>query len=725
MNVENVRKWIADGDIGAVEDAWMESMEGDGDAAGHLHEALEALVSADRAETAQTLAWMAISDRQDADGPADALELAKTLLPALAGNDELRLTTADLFRRVHGRQENFDDFLRTSGLLDNQSLRRAIRTLTTALAATDGTFMVNRFDYRVIRMERYNATMGYFEAAAAGGAQEEYEPKLLADEFVPVDEDDFRVLCQFRTDQMGRLLSKAPARLLTGICMARGGKIDATSLKDALVPRYVEKEKWSSWWNSARAAARKSDFLSITGRSPAVIQYHPNGRPLEQDFAGAVAKARTPLAVFKVLQDYARQLKGRRRQADDDFLLPILAGLAGQAISFSARRPIDALAACLAIEAAERMSLPVPAERPTVDDMLAGLDDPAAAIARIEEPALWPVAFDAVARRSDAAVQFERLLCLMPAGQLDEVAGRLRAAGGDEAIPRVLERSANEPLKYLQVCLWLWRGKAKLADSPPLLDILSRLLVLMRELHRDADADRNLRRETFQQIRAALSANDFRSFRAAVKQMDRDVAETFKRRIERSEGLSPTCRDGLLGVLREAFFDLFLKARVEPWMDDTVLWTTEKALARQEAAYKELMEVTIPANSKAVGAAAALGDLSENSEWQYAVEEQRRLQARASKMRDDLTLARILHEGDAPNDSVGIGSLVGLKRVADGRTLTIAILGPWDTDVQNGVVSYKTPLAQALCGKTIGNTTSIKIEGAEGDYVIDTIASAL
>ena len=65
------------------------------------------------------------------------------------------------------------------------------------------------------------------------------------------------------------------------------------------------------------------------------------------------------------------------------------------------------------------------------------------------------------------------------------------------------------------------------------------------------------------------------------------------------------------------------------------------------------------------------------------------------------------------------------KRIGDEKILTISILGQWDTDVDGGIISYKTPLAQSLCGKIIGDTAEIKIEGAQGDYVIDAIGSAL
>ena len=152
-----------------------------------------------------------------------------------------------------------------------------------------------------------------------------------------------------------------------------------------------------------------------------------------------------------------------------------------------------------------------------------------------------------------------------------------------------------------------------------------------------------------------------------------------------------------------------------------VLWTTEASLHRQEAVLTELVEITLPANSRAIGAAAERGDLSENSEWQYAVEEQRRLNARVAQLRDDLTRARIIRADDIPDDQVSVGSHVVL-RGSDGREVELTILGPWESDVEKRIYNYKTPLAQSLLGADVGVQVTLKLTGTEDEYVIERIS---
>jgi transcription elongation GreA/GreB family factor len=720
MNVANIKQWVAEGNLNAVESAWMEGAE-QGAPLEEMRDVLAALVKGDRGDEAETLAWMFLSDAVEQREPADALEVVSLLLPPLPGNQELREMAVGLYRKVHGEAEHFEDMLRASGLAVGQATRRAVRTLNICLAIRPGTYMANRYDSQVVRVEEYNAIMGQFRLTEPNGQTIDFEPKLLADEFDPVDDIDFRVLCGFRREELGGRVQKDIASVLTGICLSHGGQINAAALKDLLVPDHIESAKWSGWWGRARTAAKRSEQLSLEGRNPAVIHYHPHGRSLEDELARPVADARVPHDFFVILQQYVRETKGRKVPVETAFVAPILNTLAEQAQSFRRRRPADALAASLIIDALTALGLPRPnAPYPTAVEELAGMDDPAAAVADLGEPSLWPAAFDALTTRDDAGEHFEKLLYMLPWNQLNDIAARLRTAGREDAIERAAEAAAADPPGNLDLCIWLWRGPAvPVAGAGTMLDQLSRLLSLTQEIARDWDMHRTDRRDAFQEIRAAFIADRCRSFRAALHELDDDVAETVKRRVERCDGLSDTSRDQLLNIMREEFGILFVVAKVDAWLDENILWTTPESRERQQAVFKDLVEIQLPANAKDIGAAAALGDLSENSEWENAVEEQRRLNDRVLKLKNDLSRARVIDPDDVPADSVTVGSRVVLRRTADGERFTLTFLGPWDSNVDQRIYSYQTPLALSLMGQPVGATRQVKVDGVEDEYTIE------
>lgn len=720
MDLKIIKQWISQKNTSAIEDAWMEAMVGK--TRPHKFRAvLDALNERKMSDLAESLGTMLASETLEQKTGLDALVVLRQVLPAITGNQELRDKTAEVYKQEYGQQEFFSDFLQASGLKAKQSLRRAIRTLDTCLSIKPDMYMANRFDHQVVQVKQYDDVMEQFELVAPGGKVLELDPKLLADEFEAVEDTDFRVLSKFRKDDLTKLLKNDPGSVLIGICVAHGGQISAMDLKDLLVGKYMESGKWSSWWSRARSAAKKCEQLTIEGRNPAMVVYHPHGQSLEEELAGAVSKARVPADHLGILRDYARELKHRGLEGDAEFVAPIVSTLIQQAREFQVRRPVDALTAALAVEEAVLQGLPVgEGETHSAEDIVKSLKNPIKVICDLPDTSLWAAALEVLAQREDAAQCFEKLLTIMPPSQTDAIVRNLRKAERGEVVTQAIENMLVDPAPYAQVALWLWQGPGEeVENAPSMLDLLSRLLKVMEDLSRDADVEHSERKELHQQIRSALTASDCASFRKALAEMDEGVAATIKRRIERSHGLSDTVRDSLLALIREEHYGLFLKAKVVPWLDESVLWATQESIDRQNAALKEILEIKMPENSRAIGKAAALGDLRENAEWQYAVEEQRRLQAQAAQLQADLQRVRVIEFEDVPGDSIAIGSKVILKRVDGGQENEVNILGPWESDLTKKIYNYKTPMALEILGKKAGETVMLKLEGDECEYLIE------
>ena len=158
-------------------------------------------------------------------------------------------------------------------------------------------------------------------------------------------------------------------------------------------------------------------------------------------------------------------------------------------------------------------------------------------------------------------------------------------------------------------------------------------------------------------------------------------------------------------AVADRFPDLHAKPEIPFWERDHI-FTTREGLRRIKEEYRVLVEEKIPANSKAIGAAAALGDLSENSEWESAMEEQRNLTGRAQDMDQQLRSARLIEEQDVPNDRVAPGTKVTLFEEASGKRTTYRLLGPWDI-VDDQTVNYLAPIAQGLLGKQVGEVGEV------------------
>ena len=122
-----------------------------------------------------------------------------------------------------------------------------------------------------------------------------------------------------------------------------------------------------------------------------------------------------------------------------------------------------------------------------------------------------------------------------------------------------------------------------------------------------------------------------------------------------------------------------------------------------EEEYRVLVDVKIPENSKAIGAAASLGDLSENSEWDAAMEEQRNLTGRAQEMDEQIRSAKLIEDQEIPDDVIAPGQEITLIEDDDeAKKHVYRVLGPWDM-INDETINYMAPMAQGLLGLTVGD----------------------
>ncbi|MBX7058808.1 MAG: transcription elongation factor GreA [Leptospirales bacterium] len=151
-----------------------------------------------------------------------------------------------------------------------------------------------------------------------------------------------------------------------------------------------------------------------------------------------------------------------------------------------------------------------------------------------------------------------------------------------------------------------------------------------------------------------------------------------------------------------------------------VILVSAGALQKRREHLDHLINVVMPANSRDIGEAMEKGDLRENAEYKAAMERQSTLQAEIQQVSEEVKRAEIIEPKKVRRDVAAIGSLVELSQ-ADGSRISYRILGPWDADTEQNIISYASPLAQALLGKKVGESASL--DGGPR-FKIESLASA-
>ena len=135
---------------------------------------------------------------------------------------------------------------------------------------------------------------------------------------------------------------------------------------------------------------------------------------------------------------------------------------------------------------------------------------------------------------------------------------------------------------------------------------------------------------------------------------------------------------------------------------DQNMYTPEGFKALQDE-LNDIVNVKIEENKKEISKARAYGDLSENSEYDAAKQEQAILHARADELRQMIANAKVIDESQIDHSKISVGSIVVLYNVERQREFKYHIVGSYETDPKNGKISDSSPVGLALIGAREGD----------------------
>lgn len=153
-------------------------------------------------------------------------------------------------------------------------------------------------------------------------------------------------------------------------------------------------------------------------------------------------------------------------------------------------------------------------------------------------------------------------------------------------------------------------------------------------------------------------------------------------------------------------------------MNHQPTYLTSAGLDKLKDELQELKNARRPQVIERIREAVSHGDLSENSEYEDAKNEQGFIEGRIVELEKMLAGAKIVQSGKS-NGEVSLGSNITLKH--NGKSSSFTIVGPAEADPGNGLISNESPLGQALLGKKVSEKTAVTTPKGEMYYQIVSI----
>ncbi|MFB5662159.1 transcription elongation factor GreA [Alteribacillus sp. HJP-4] len=148
-------------------------------------------------------------------------------------------------------------------------------------------------------------------------------------------------------------------------------------------------------------------------------------------------------------------------------------------------------------------------------------------------------------------------------------------------------------------------------------------------------------------------------------------------------------------------------------------YMTEEGKSKLEEELNYLKMERRPEVVERIKVARSFGDLSENSEYDAAKDEQAFVEGRISQIEKMLKNAIMIEGDDSNNSEVALGKSVRFKELPNGEEEVYTIVGSAESDPIEGKISNDSPMAQSLLGRKVGEAVTVNTPG--GDVEVEII----
>ena len=141
----------------------------------------------------------------------------------------------------------------------------------------------------------------------------------------------------------------------------------------------------------------------------------------------------------------------------------------------------------------------------------------------------------------------------------------------------------------------------------------------------------------------------------------------------------------------------------------SVEYMSQEGYDKLVAELRQLESVELPQVKEAIAEARDKGDLSENFEYHAAKREQSRLLGRIRFKQRVLANARVIDMSRLATYTVQLLSKVEMTNLANNSRMTYTIASPHEANIREGKISVKSPIAQALLNKKVGDVVEVRV----------------
>ncbi|MBZ0137929.1 MAG: GreA/GreB family elongation factor [Planctomycetes bacterium] len=726
--------------LGEIETVWTEALEKAPTEIGTFLALAEKLAKASHGEKAGQLLEQVVRKLDETSEHRKAATVLGELARVAPRNTSQRELADTVFGNAFGDLAGFEKCKERAEEAAGGSDNKYVRDLWSQLMFQPGDWVFHDAGWGLGEVKEIDAENG--ELKIDFSSKEDHKVKLgaAAKFFRKLPEEDIMVQRAAHLDELKARCKEDPVAVVLNILRGHNNKSTLKRIKAELVPAVIESKNWAKWWTGTRKELAQHQYVKLgVGTNPTIdrlVTAMTHEDETRERFDNAVRLHQKLELVRRYLRDSSKsperaellQYIANELKEDVNRDEPLDEKQHGNSFTLAGERIV---VACL-IDDLKRAQKEVEVELGY--DVNELVKDSEALVNRLEEigdSEYQQRALDLHSELNESAwpKTFREAMLKDVASLWDHIAKKLLESEQHKELRKSLDTIAADGEKYPLQTLWLSRRGilgTQLADGfeiAPANELFSKLLWTINKVLTRIERGETALKDTLASLRSAMTERNSRLLNTALDGLNEERAAHLMHEIERCRGLSDIHQSTLRDIVMKAFPALQARAALQAAeMGEEAggeILATNRGLRKRQGELKRIQEDELPDVAKQIGEALAMGDVSENAELDAARERESRLKEAAKEIMEELKRVRVVDPTEVDAAVAGFGTKVSLKR-EDGKSKVYTILGRYEADHENFIISNESPIAQGILGKKPGEKATV--ETPEGAVHYDVIS---
>jgi transcription elongation factor GreA-like protein/transcription elongation GreA/GreB family factor len=632
--------------------------------------------------------WETIPDKND------SFLIMKLLIDLQQTNSPTLYNIAiSLLKQKYGHDPKYEDRLRLAGIRTSDNFQGALSNYELLAHLAKGKFVYHSGGWGTgeivdVSFLREQITIEFENVPGKKHLSLANAFKVLA----PLADESFLARRFGDPDALEKEAKEDPLSVIKLLLSDLGPKT-SSELKDELCGLVIPEEDWTKWWQTVRAKLKKDTMIEAPETVRDLFKLRKTEVRHEDRLIKAISSTTDPTEILTTAYTFARDFPSVLKDAHIKSML---------------REKLLFLIADHALNAGHSLQAHI-----FLEDYLAH-QFPEKTLEKLIQSDLD---FEAVLDTIDLAGLKKRVLTLVRQSRKDwpDIFLKMLFSNQQSTLRDYLCKELNQEHremleKKLQTLLkapqmnpemFIWYFQLLISKGHETLPFGTKegigkwfegLLILLHQLEFKPEA-----RDLSKKIYMMISGKRYALVRQILEGSSLPFAEEFLLLASKAQTFTESEQKILRSLAAVIHPSLGKKSAKHPHFDSHVIWTTEGGFFRIQERVREIGTTEIVANAREIEAARALGDLRENSEYKFALEKRSRLQSELKALSEQLGRARIITKVDVSADEVSIGSIVELID-SKNNALKYTILGPWDADPDQNILSLQSKFVQTMLG---------------------------